>query len=122
MIVTRIPCERLLMDTIAEAGGLILAFRFHVLNDVEYRAQIQIQPVTHLQQGRDGCGGWALVHIVNGLLGNVNPFGVAEFTYPSLADIFFLGVVLNIVDYILDDFCICHVNASLWVEPGSPSG
>lgn len=73
MIVTRIPCERLLMDTIAEAGGLILAFRFHVLNDVEYRAQIQIQPVTHLQQGRDGCGGWALVHIVNGLLGNVNP-------------------------------------------------
>lgn len=122
MIVTRIPCERLLMDTIAEAGGLILAFRFHVLNDVEYRAQIQIQPVTHLQQGRDGCGGWALVHIVDSFLGDVDPLGVAEFTYPSLADIFFLGVVLNIVDYILDDFCICHVNASLWVEPGSPSG
>lgn len=120
MVVTRIPRERLLLDTIAEPSSLILTFRFLVFNDMEYRAQIQVQPVTHLQQGGDGCGGWALVHIVDSFLGDVDPLGVAEFTYPSLADIFFLSVVLNIVDDVLDDFYVCHANTSLWLEPGNP--
>ena len=45
---------------------------------------------------------------------------MAEFTNPSLTDIFFLGVFLNIVDDVLDDFCVCHAYTSSWVEPGSP--